>query len=146
MCQCPCLTQALVSDWCKLGLTEPSRCGLERTTSVTPSQPKRAACLARWLQATCVVRKGYCTCKPEHDDNPQPRHASELAAFARYAEGAGLRGGLWELHTWQPLRDEFGCLFQHPMSMRQFMWQPNTVRLAKYVVACMRKLNTGTDA
>ena len=51
-----------------------------------------------------------------------------------------------ECRALQTLRDEFGCLFQHPMSMRQFMWQPTTVRLAKYVVACMWKLNTGTDA
>ena len=51
-----------------------------------------------------------------------------------------------EYRALQHLRDEFDCLVQHPMSMRQFMWQPNTVQLAKYVVSCMRKLNTGTDA
>ena len=56
------------------------------------------------------------------------------------------RHAMLECRALQPLQDEFGCLFQHPMSMRQFMWRPNTVQLAEYVVACMRKLNTGTDA
>ena len=129
-----------------------------------PSEGARLCTYARWFQQLPGITTKLLQ---------QPLTASVMRKFLQFRMGShglpGLTGG-WagiprdarvcplcqshypdERHAMlecgaQPLQAEFSCLCQQPMSMRQCMWQPNTVQSAKHVVACMRKLDTDTDA
>ena len=43
----------------------------------------------------------------------------------------------------QHLRAEYGSLFQGRFSMREFMWQPGAVQVAKFVAACLKEMSVG---
>lgn len=54
---------------------------------------------------------------------------------------------VFECTALQPIRDKYADLFQvAPLTMRQFMWQPDLLRVALFVVECIDYMhNTGSD-
>ena len=91
-----------------------------------------------WVVTVCLEMRG-------HGSSPQFLDWREYAVFVQQVHWGMRKHLVFECPELQCFREQWAHLFEGPETMQAFMWQADKVGVAKFINACLQKMNPSCE-